>query len=71
MPVWKNLGYSGWVIEHGTKAKPTLLYREARVSSCFNKSKEGSGSQTILPSPEQLKGAILPITSFLNNHNSP
>lgn len=70
MPFWKTSGYSRNGAWHEGITPPCCTEKQ-EFPHPFNKYKEGSGSQTILPLPEQLKGAILPITSFLNDHNTP
>lgn len=68
---WRPFETPQVIVGMAQRHNPPRCTEKQEIPHPFNKSKEGSGSQTILPSPEQLKGAILPITFFLNNHNSP
>lgn len=65
MAFWNNTGYSGYGLCHEGISNP--LVEQQALAHHFDKSKEGSGSQSALPLPEQLKSTILPIASCPNN----
>lgn len=69
MNFWKSTGYSGYGAWHKGISNPGVEKQE--LPPHFDKPKEGSGSLSALPLPEQSKGTILPISSFLSNNNTP